>query len=78
MYNSTVRETIFRKSYVYESSIVIKHFHLFVGYLSLVLFVIDGFIAFLVLDTDGVCIIPDIICGWILHNPLYNLWMRYW
>jgi hypothetical protein len=53
MYNSTVRETIFRKSYVYESSIVIKHFHLFVGYLSLVLFVMDGFIAFLVLDADG-------------------------
>ena len=51
MYNSTVRETIFRKSYVYESSIVIKH--LFVGYLSLVLFVMDGFIAFLVLDADG-------------------------
>jgi len=47
--------------------------HLFVGYLSLVLFVMDGFSAFLVLDADGFCIIPGIICGWILHNPLYNL-----
>ena len=64
MYNSTVRETIFRKSYVYESSIIIKHFP------PVCRLFIPGIICY-----GWVQCLLSIRCGWVLHNPWYNLWM---